>query len=45
MHAFRASDGKELFAYIPRAVATQLNKLTDPELRPPAVCRWRPAGR
>lgn len=30
LHAFRASDGKELFAYIPRAVATRLNKLTDP---------------
>ncbi len=30
MHAFRASDGKELFAYVPRAVATHLNKLTHP---------------
>ena len=30
MHAFRATDGKELFAYIPRAVATHLNKLTHP---------------
>jgi type IV pilus assembly protein PilY1 len=30
LHAFRASDGKELFAYIPRAVATHLNKLTHP---------------
>ena len=30
MHAFRASDGKELFAYIPRAVAPYLNKLTHP---------------
>ncbi len=30
MHAFRADDGKELFAYIPRAIATQLNKLTHP---------------
>ncbi|MBE2262826.1 MAG: hypothetical protein IAE92_08785 [Burkholderiaceae bacterium] len=30
LHAFRADDGKELFAYIPRAVATQLNKLTHP---------------
>lgn len=29
-HAFRASDGKEMFAYIPRAVATNLNKLTRP---------------
>ena len=31
MHAFRADDGKELFAYIPRAVATKLNKLTNPK--------------
>lgn len=30
LHAFRASDGKELFAYIPRAVAPHLNKLTHP---------------
>lgn len=30
MHAFRADNGKELFAYIPRAVATALNKLTHP---------------
>ncbi len=30
MHAFRARDGKELFAYIPRAVAPYLNKLTHP---------------
>ena len=30
LHAFRASDGKELFAYIPRAVAPYLNKLTHP---------------
>ncbi|MBP6483400.1 MAG: hypothetical protein KA254_02140 [Rhodoferax sp.] len=30
MHAFRATDGKELFAYIPRAVAPYLNKLTHP---------------
>lgn len=30
LHAFRASDGKEMFAYIPRAVATHLNKLTHP---------------
>lgn len=31
MHAFRASDGKELFAYLPRAVATSVNKLAAPE--------------
>ena len=30
LHAFRARDGKELFAYIPRAVAPYLNKLTHP---------------
>jgi type IV pilus assembly protein PilY1 len=30
MHAFRATDGKELFAYIPRAVSQNLNKLTNP---------------
>lgn len=30
LHAFRASDGKELFAYIPLAVAGKLNKLTNP---------------
>ncbi len=30
LHAFRADTGKELFAYIPRAVATHLNKLTHP---------------
>lgn len=30
LHAFRASDGMELFAYIPRAVSTHLNKLTHP---------------
>lgn len=30
LHAFRATDGKELFAYIPRAVAPHLNKLTNP---------------
>ncbi|MBX3657892.1 MAG: hypothetical protein KF740_05605 [Ramlibacter sp.] len=30
MHGFRASDGKEMFAYIPRAVAQNLNKLTHP---------------
>jgi type IV pilus assembly protein PilY1 len=30
LHAFRASDGKELFAYIPRAVSKNLNKLTHP---------------
>ena len=31
MHGFRATDGKELFAYIPRAVAPNLNKLTNPK--------------
>ncbi len=31
LHAFRASDGKELFAYIPRAVAPYLNRLTHPD--------------
>lgn len=30
MHGFRAVDGKELFAYIPRAVAEDLNQLTSP---------------
>lgn len=30
LHAFRASDGKELFAYIPRAVSEGLNLLTGP---------------
>jgi type IV pilus assembly protein PilY1 len=30
LHAFRASDGKELFAYVPLAVAANLNKLTNP---------------
>lgn len=30
MHAFRADDGKEMFAYIPRAVSGNLNKLTGP---------------
>jgi type IV pilus assembly protein PilY1 len=30
LHAFRADDGKEIFAYVPRAVAGNLNKLTDP---------------
>ena len=30
LHAFRASDGKEIFAYVPRAIAGNLNKLTDP---------------
>ncbi len=30
MHGFRATDGKELFAYIPRAVAQDLNQLTSP---------------
>jgi type IV pilus assembly protein PilY1 len=29
-HAFRATDGKEMFAYIPRAVAGKLNLLTNP---------------
>lgn len=30
LHALRASDGKELFAYVPLAVATTLNRLTNP---------------
>jgi type IV pilus assembly protein PilY1 len=30
LHALRASDGKEMFAYVPRAVAANLNRLTDP---------------
>jgi type IV pilus assembly protein PilY1 len=30
LHAFRASDGKELFAYVPLAVAKNLNQLTSP---------------
>ncbi|MDB5744621.1 MAG: type pilus assembly protein PilY [Polaromonas sp.] len=30
LHALRASDGKELFAYVPLAVAKNLNKLTNP---------------
>ena len=30
LHAFRASDGKELFAYVPLAVAKNLNQLTNP---------------
>lgn len=30
LHAFRETDGKELFAYVPRAVSTKLNKLTNP---------------
>lgn len=37
LHAFRAADsstdatsGREIFAYVPRAVSTKLNKLTDP---------------
>lgn len=30
LHAFRARDGMELFAYIPRAVAPYLNRLTHP---------------
>lgn len=29
LHALRASDGKELFAYVPLAVAANLNRLTD----------------
>lgn len=29
LHAFRASDGKELFAYVPLAVAANLHKLTN----------------
>lgn len=29
LHALRASDGKELFAYVPLAVATNLNRLTN----------------
>ena len=29
LHAMRASDGKELFAYVPLAVATNLNRLTN----------------
>lgn len=31
LHAFRATDGKELFAYIPSAVGSALNQLTDPK--------------
>ena len=30
LHALRASDGKELFAYVPLAVAKNLNKLSNP---------------
>ncbi len=30
LHAFRASDGVELFAYVPRFLAQDLNVLTDP---------------
>lgn len=30
LHGLRATDGKELFAYIPRAVAENLNQLTNP---------------
>ena len=30
LHGFRASDGKEQFAYIPRAVSENLHKLTNP---------------
>jgi type IV pilus assembly protein PilY1 len=30
LHALRASDGKELFAYVPLAVAANLNRLTNP---------------
>lgn len=30
LHAFAAADGKELFAYIPRAVAPYINQLADP---------------
>jgi type IV pilus assembly protein PilY1 len=29
-HAFRATDGKELFAYVPRAVSANLHHLTNP---------------
>ncbi|MCA0324885.1 MAG: hypothetical protein LCH89_04685 [Proteobacteria bacterium] len=31
LHAFRASDGKELFAYLPKEVAKDVNKLADPD--------------
>ena len=31
MHGFRATDGKEMLAYIPRAVAENLNQLTNPK--------------
>lgn len=30
LHGLRATDGKEMFAYIPRAVAENLNQLTKP---------------
>lgn len=30
LHAIRASDGKELFAYVPLAVSANLNRLTNP---------------
>lgn len=30
LHAFNAGTGKELFAYVPGAIYSQLNKLTDP---------------
>lgn len=30
LHGLRADDGKEMFAYIPRAVSQHLNKLTSP---------------
>lgn len=30
LHAFRAGDGKELFAYMPRAVSADVARLTDP---------------
>lgn len=31
LHAFRSSDGEELFAYVPAALLPQLTKLTDPQ--------------
>lgn len=30
LHAFRETDGKELFAYVPGAIGTKLNKLSNP---------------
>lgn len=30
LHAFRADNGKELFAYVPNALISQLNRLTSP---------------